>query len=52
MKVGICGKGAKSTKEILAEMQKLETKEEMIIYLRSLPKLDEPWPETPKFEEI
>lgn len=35
----------KSPKEILNEMQTLETKEEMIEYLRSLPKLDDEWPE-------
>ena len=31
--------------EIFNEMQELETREEMIAYLRSLPKLDDPWPE-------
>ena len=31
--------------EIFWEMQKLETKEEMIAYLRGLPKLDDAWPE-------
>lgn len=31
--------------EIFWEIQKLETKEEMIAYLRNLPKLDDEWPD-------
>ena len=35
----------KNPMEIFKEMQNLETREEMIAYLRGLPRLDEPWPE-------
>lgn len=33
--------------QIFQEMQQLETKEEMISYLRALPKKDAPWPDDP-----
>ena len=44
-KIGIQGSGRKSAAEILNEMQELETREDMIDYLRSLPKKDIEWPE-------
>lgn len=40
-KIGIQGNGMKSAAEILNEMQKLETREDMISYLRNLPRNDE-----------
>lgn len=35
----------KTPMQIFRELQQLETKEEMIAYLRALPREDEPWPE-------
>lgn len=35
----------KSPMQIFREMQQFETKEEMVAYLRALPREDEPWPE-------
>ena len=35
----------KTPTQIFQKLQQLETKEEMISYLRALPKKDEPWPD-------
>ena len=37
--------------EIFREMQRFETEEEMIAYLRGLPKLDDDWPEEAAVKE-
>lgn len=41
----------KNPMQIFEEMQQLETREEMIAYLQSLPKKDDPWPEETQREQ-